>query len=424
MIRMLKQNKLLKVLSLNSFSVGVSFVLGIASTKIVSMFLGATGMALLGSFRNLSTMTRSIATLGINNSLVKLIVENKKDEKELSIIYSTFFWFFLMISALLSLSVLVFANSISEFLFFTNSYSTAIRFYGLVLPLVVINTFWIAIYNGWEKYKKIVVIQLVSNVLIFLFTSLLIYKKQILGAFLSISIGELLAVLVTFLFIRNDKSYFSFSLQRIIDKKYLDVIKKFSSMALLTAVLTPLTLILIRNLIVKEESLANAGIWEAVNRLSGFYMLFFSSGLSMYYLPKLASLNTEVEFVSELKSYFKVFVPLFFFSMVFIYLFRSIILQVCFSKEFSIIEDILIWQLLGDFMRVLTLSFGYQILVKAMVKKYVIIELAFNGSYLLLSIYLMQLFSTEGVLKAYFFANLISLSLVLFMFRNIVFKFK
>lgn len=83
-------------------------------------------------------------------------------------------------------------------------------------------------------------------------------------------------------------------------------------MALLSAVIAPLTLILIRNTIVQNYSINEAGVWDAVNRLSSFYMLFFNTGLSLYYMPKLASLNTDDEFKTELKSYFKTLVPLFF----------------------------------------------------------------------------------------------------------------
>jgi PST family polysaccharide transporter len=93
-LKVIKQNTLLKVLSLNSISVAVSFVLGIFSSKIISVFLGTSGMALTGSFRNFALMIKSVATLGINNSIVKLFVENKEDKKELSVIYSTFFGFF------------------------------------------------------------------------------------------------------------------------------------------------------------------------------------------------------------------------------------------------------------------------------------------------------------------------------------------
>lgn len=407
------------MLSLNSVSMGVSFLLGIISTKIVSVFLGSSGMALLGSFRNFSSMIKSVATLGINNSLVKLFVENQNDKKELSVIYATFFWFFLFVSTFLGITVLIFANFISEFLFFTNSFTNPIRFFGLLLPLMVINSFWLAIYNGLEKFKRIVVIQIISNVLIFSCTAYLIWKDAIAGGLLAVALSELLMVWVTFLFVLKDKRYFQFDLQKVIDKKYLGVIKKFSVMAFLSAVIVPLTLMLIRNFIVDIHSIQDAGIWDATNKLSGFYMMIFSSGLSLYYVPKLASLKTDEEFKVELKFFFKIFVPLFAIVLVVVFLFKGIILNIAFTKEFLKIQEVLIWQLLGDLLKIMTLAFGYQILVKARIKEYIILEIVFNLSYLFLSYYLVKFLSFEGALKAYFYASLILFVLILFMFRKL-----
>ena len=151
-------------MSLNSISVAVSFVLGIISTKIISYFLGTSGMALMGSFRNFSTMLKSMATLGISNSVVKLVVENKEDKRELSVIYSTFFWLFLIVSLVFGCTTLLLAKPISQFLFFTEVYFIPIQFFGLLLPLMVINTFWLAIYNGLEQFKRIIYIQIFSNI--------------------------------------------------------------------------------------------------------------------------------------------------------------------------------------------------------------------------------------------------------------------
>ena len=409
-------------MSLNSISVAVSFVLGVFSSKIISIFLGTPGMALMGSFRNFALMVKSIATLGISNSIVKLFVENKEDKKELSVIYSTFFWLFLLISVVLAIVILLFATPISSFLFYTDSYTNPIRFFGLLLPFMVINTFWLAIYNGLEKYKSIVIIQIISNVIVFAITALLIWKKNILGGLFSIAVGEFFMVVVTFLFVRRDGDYFKFDLQKIMSKKYVKVIRKFSVMALLSAVIVPLTLLLIRKEIVQHYSIHEAGIWDAVNRLSSFYMMFFSSGLSLYYMPKLASIHTEKEFKTELKSYFKIFVPLFLLMLITIYLAKGLILKIAFTEEFSSINKLLIWQLAGDFIRILTLAFGFQIVVKTMMKRYFIGEIAFNLSYFLFSFYLMKKLAVEGVLQAYFYANVFCLVLVLLMFRKLFFK--
>ncbi len=409
-------------MSLNSFSVALSFVLGIFSSKIIAVFLGTSGMALMGSFRNFALMLKSVATLGISNSIVKLFVENKEDKRELSVIYSTFFWIFLFISTALALFVLLFASPISTFLFYTNSYTTPIRFFGLLLPLMVINSFWLAIYNGLEKFKRILLIQIISNVLVFVLTALLIWKKNIFGGLLSVAIGEVLMVLVTFIFVSRQADYFKFDLQKLISKKYFNTIKKFSVMALLTAIIAPLTLLFIRNMIVEKYAIQEAGIWDAVNRLSSFYMIFFSSGLSLYYMPKLASIHTESEFKTELKSYFKVFVPLFLVMLIVIYIAKGIILKLAFTPDFSKVESVLIWQLLGDFFRIMTLAFGFQILVKTMMKRYFLVEIVFNSMYFLLSFYLIKENATEGVLQAYFYTNVFCFLLVLFLFRKLFYS--
>ena len=418
-MKILKQNKLLKILSLNSISVIVSFFLGIASTKIVSVFMGTSGMALLGSFKNFTSMFKSMSTIGISNLVVKLVVENKNDKKELSIIYSTFFWVFLLISVVLGGVVLIFAGFIADFLFFNNKCVIPIQFFGLLLPLVIINAFWMAIYNGLEEFKKIVFVQIISNILVFGLTAFLIWKQNIFGGLLSVALSELIMVIVTFLFVRRDKAYFQFDLKRIISEKYFDAILKFSSMALLSAVIVPMTLMLIRNHIVNQNSIEEAGIWDAVNRLSSFYMMIFSSGLSLYYMPKLASLKTDNEFKDELKSYFKVFVPLFVIMLIVVFLFKGFMIDLAFTPAFSRIKEVLIWQLLGDLLRIMTLAFGYQIVAKAMIKKYLIIEITFNLLYLFLSYYLVRISSFEGALQAYFFANLFLLVLIFYMFRKL-----
>lgn len=419
MISKLKNNALFKVLSLNSVSVGVSFVLGLLSSKIISVFLGPSGMALMGSFRNFTTMIKSIATLGMNTSIVKLIVENKEDKEEVSLIYSTFFGVFLGLAIVLGISVALFSSWISQLIFFNNSYATPIQFFGLMLPLIVINVFWTSVYNSFEKFKHIISIQIISNLIIFATTAYLVWQNNIQGGLLSVVIGEVIMFFVTYLFIRKTFSEFKFDYHQIQLNKYLSVMQRFSIMALLSAVLVPLTLILIRDNIVFVHSIQEAGIWDGVNRLSSFYMLIFNTGISMYYMPKLASLKTDSEFKLELKSYFKTLVPLFIVIVLAIFLLKSYIVQLAFTEEFNKINSILIWQLLGDFFRIMTLAFGFQILVKSMLKRYFIIEIVFNFCFLILAYLWIPSRSSEGVVQAYFAANVLTFLIILFMFRKL-----
>ena len=122
----------------------------------------------------------------------------------------------------------------------------------------------------------------------------------------------------------------------------------------------------------------------------------------------------------ELKSYFKTLVPLFIGMILVILILKSYIIQLAFTEEFNKINSILIWQLLGDFFRIMTLAFGFQILVKSMLKKYFIIEFVFNFSFLILAYLWIPSRSSEGVVQAYLAANVVSFLIILFMFRKLV----
>lgn len=422
MFKFVKKSVLLKVLSINSISIGVSMILGIFSSRIISIFLGTSGMAILGSFRNFSTMTKSISTIGINNSVVRLIVDHKENKEELSKIYSTFFWVFMLFSIFICIVGLLFSNSISYFLFYTKAYSFAIQLFMLSIPFMVINVFWLAIFNGYEKYKSIVLVQIISNVLIFCSTALLIWKNNLLGGLLSITIGEIIFFLVTLYFLNRQKILIDFKIHKTISKNIVSNIKRFSIMALFSAIIAPLTLIIIRKNIVNFYSIEEAGLWDALNRFSNFYMVFFSTGLTMYYMPKLASLKSEFEFKNELKSYFKVLVPLVLLLLSIIYFLKKYIVILAFSSEFSPINDLLIWQLAGDFIKILTLAFGFQVVVKTMLKRYLLIESVFNIAYFGLSYILLEYAGAKAAVQAYFFANCISFLLVIVLFRKMFFN--
>ena len=394
-------------------------MLGFISNKVVAVFLGPSGMALLGNFRNLGAMLKSVATLGISTSLVKLVAENKENKTALSELYATFLSVFIIISSFLAIGVFFFAEAIGQLLFHSNQWTTPIRIVGLSLPLVLLTTFWLAIYNGLEQFKTIVLVQLVSSILVFIVTISLIYFQAIDGAIWAIALSELLMVLATFLFVIKDKRFFQFNFSFLIKKEYLISIQKFSAMALLSAIIVPLTLLLIRNNITAGYSLPEAGLWEATTKLSSFYMDFFNAGLSLYYMPKLASLQTESEFKQELMGYFSTFVPLFLIMLLVLFFVKEWVLELIFTTEFLKIKSVLIWQFLGDFFKILTLAFGYQILVKARHKVYFFLEITFNLSYLLLSLYWIKTRGYEGAIQAYCCASALGFILVLIVFRKL-----
>lgn len=94
----------------------------------------------------------------------------------------------------------------------------------------------------------------------------------------------------------------------------------------------------------------------------------------MYYLPKLSEIQTNKEFKAELIYYFKIFIPIVIVILIVVYLLKHLIITIALTKEFYTIEDIVVWQLIGDFFKIMTLAFGYQLVIKMMIKKYIFVK--------------------------------------------------
>ena len=77
------------------------------TSKLLAVFVGPSGMALVGNLRNFSTSLESISTLGFQNGIVKYVAENKDDKQQLQKTIATVF-----------ISLFVVAIVLSSFLYF------------------------------------------------------------------------------------------------------------------------------------------------------------------------------------------------------------------------------------------------------------------------------------------------------------------
>ena len=80
-----------KLTSLNSLSVIFKIGIGLITSKLLAIYIGPSGMALVGNFRNFLNSIESFSTLGFQNGIIKYTAESKKDEFELKKIVATVF---------------------------------------------------------------------------------------------------------------------------------------------------------------------------------------------------------------------------------------------------------------------------------------------------------------------------------------------
>ena len=418
----INNNVLLRVASLNSVSVFIRIVAGFLTSKAIAIYVGAEGMALIGNLRNFLSSMQAISILGLYEGVVKYVAEFKNNTKELSKSLSTAFYAGFIATVLVSFTCYLQAHSINDYLFSPNyDYAFAIKILALALPFFSLNMFSFSILNGFSKFRIIIVINIIGQILGLAITLFLIWQSRIDGALISVAISESLIFLITLVGIVNQRSLMPLIKVKSISVKFIKRYSSYSVMALFSAILLPLVALAVRTYIIDNVGLKEAGFWEAMTRISKYYLMFISTLLSLYILPRFSEIDSIKEFREEVFNFYKTIIPIFALGLLIIYLSRSLIVSVVLSKEFKPVEDLFFWQLLGDFIKVLSTVIAYQFLAKKMFWHYIITE-AFSVIILYVSsLYFIDLFGVKGVVIAHFVNYVLYFAVILLIFYSSLF---
>lgn len=414
---------LFKVANLNTATIITKIIAGILTSKAIAVFIGVEGMALIGNLRNFLSIIQTFSILGFYNGLVKSISEVKNDAFELSKTLSTAFYLGFFATILLAFYSYYNSEFINNFLFSANyNYAYVIRIMALALPFYALNMFSFSIMNGFSKFKILLIINIIGQVLGLSVTLLLIYQNNIDGALIAAVIAPSLILLITFVGIMNQRSLVS-SVK--ISNVSFEVLKKFGPfaiLALVTAIAIPMVSIVIRNYIIDEVGIKEAGHWEAMQRISDYYLMFINSLITLYFLPRFSEIDTKKEFRKEVFSFYKTTMPIFGIGLILIYLLRSFLVKLIFSDAFEPTQDLFLWQLLGDFVKVLSIVIAYQFIAKKMFLHFIIIQIFLVIIMYLSSIYLIDIYGVKGAVIGHFVSYLMHYGIILLIFGTSLFK--
>jgi PST family polysaccharide transporter len=413
---------LFKVAHLNSATIATKIIAGILTSKAIAVFIGVEGMALIGNLRNFLSAIQSFAILGFYNGFVKTVAKCKDDVLGLSKTISTTYYLGFFSTILMSFLCYYNAEFINDFLFSDNyNYAYVIRVLALALPFYALNMFCFGIMNGFSNYKMLLIINIIGQILGLAVTLYLIYVDNIDGALVAAVIAPSLLFLITLVGIVNRRNLMP---QIKISHVSLSVLKTFAPyavMALVTAIALPFASIMIRNFIIEELGIKQAGYWEAMNRISDYYLMFITSIMTLYIIPRLSEIDSKKEFRKEVFSFYKSVMPIFGIGLLVIYLLRPFVVSLIFTEEFQPVEQLFLWQLLGDFIKVLAIVIAYQFLAKKMFAQFIIIEIFLVVMLYLTSVYLIEIFGLKGAVMGHFISYLMHFLIVLLVFSNSLF---
>lgn len=413
---------LVNVVWLHSATVLTKIVAGFLTTKFIAVFIGAEGLALIGNLRNFLTAVQSFSTVGLYNGMVKFIAEFKNDITKLSKTLSTTYYFGFFAMFLIALLCYFNADFINNVIFSERyNYGYVIKILALALPFYTLNMFSFSIMNGFAKYSFLMVINIIGQIMGLCVTLILIWQDNIDGALISVVISPSLIFLITIVGFVNRKSLISNIKVTSIDFSMLKKLSPFAIMATVSGFALPLVMIGIRNYIISVEGMEAAGFWEAMNRISVYYLMFINSIMALYFLPRFQEIDSKQEFRKEVFDFYKTMIPVFALGLLTIYLLRPFIVALFLTDDFVRVEDLFGWQLLGDFVRILAIVISYQFIAKKMFFHFIITEFFLVLMLYLSSTYFIDLYGVKGANIAHFVSYVMYYIIVLIIFSSSLF---
>ncbi|MCT4706784.1 O-antigen translocase [Enterobacteriaceae bacterium H16N7] len=395
-------SKLFSVTIFTAFLTLFRMISGFIIAKVVAVYTGPSGIAMLGQVQSLITSLNGVVVAPVGSGVVRYTAEHSKNGYDACAKWwqASLHWAFGLVLLIAPITMIL-SGSLSTFLFQTDKYSWVVIVCCLVLPLSVINTALISVINGQQQYKRYVSIGFISVILSTLVMLSLIYFYGLKGALLAVALNSSLAGFVV-LVISCRQPWFKikFWFGRS-DYEKRKAIGSYVIMAIASAIATPLALVLVRNILISYAGWEGAGQWQAVWKISEVYLAIITMGLSTYYLPQLSKLQSIDEVKKEINQTTRAILPLVIFLAVCVYFSRDLIIFILFTDEFKASRDLFGIQLVGDVIKILSWLYAFPMLARGATKWFVFSEIFFATTLVLFSFLFIHYLGLQGANWAY-----------------------
>ena len=410
-------NTVLKITSLNAVVITIRLIVSVFIQRLLAVTVGEAGIASIGQVRNVIAMLTSTSSLGTFNGIVKYVAEYKNNKPELSKVFSTA-TLFIGFGSFISTVILFFgANYFSTYLFNSEGYSYVFQLLAVIVPFIAINRVLNGVVSGLSDYKKYAKIELVGYLFAVLAIVIGLYNSELKGVIVAIAIAPLIQLIILmFVFGKTLKNYIQLKTLKL-NLNYKNKLLAFTLMSFVSTFLLNYVELDIRTLVTEEININEAGYWTAMTFISKNYMVFATGLFTLYVLPKFASIDSKSEFKNEVFNIYKTILPIFALGMIIVYVFRNFIIQIIYP-EFTGMEPLFKWQLLGDFVRLCALVLAHQFLAKRLVKSFIITEIISLVLFFILTKIFIDQYGTEGVVIAHFVRYVIYFIIVVFVIKS------
>jgi PST family polysaccharide transporter len=376
-------------------------VAGLVVIKLVAWFAGPEGVGKLGQFMSLMSLLAVLAGGGISAGIVKYVAEYRHDAQRLSRLLAAALWYALCASILMGCIALLLSRQMAVWLLGDLRYESLIRVLAVAQLGIAMVNYMLAVINGFMDVRRLAFIQVLGSAFSIVMVVWLSQWLHLYGALLALVVSQVLWLLVGLPSWWRSPYFQRGMLRMRFDREMTLRLAAFSVMTITSALLPPLINIAVRNHLAVQFGWGQVGYWQAVSKVSDAYLLFLTTAINIYYLPKLASTHDRESLVLELRNAYRYLLPAVAGLALLVYVLRDWVTRCLFSADFASANALYGPQLIGDVIKVASFILSYVMLAKAMTRLFVVSECVFAVSYLALVYVFTAHFGLIGAMYAF-----------------------
>ncbi|MBY0574140.1 MAG: O-antigen translocase [Undibacterium sp.] len=393
---------LIRTSLLNAIAVGIRMLAMLGINKLLAVLVGPAGYALFGQFQNAITLATSFASGAINTGVTKYTAEYSQDVLQQHKLWRTAGIIAVVMGLTISSLIAFFHQQIALWVFGTSTYQHVFLWLAGSLILFVLNALLMAILNGKKAVKLYVTTNIATSIVTLIATWVLTHVWGLYGALVALCINQSIVFFVTlFLCWRCDWFHWTY-LRGKFDPSMARKLGAYGLMALITAIVVPLSQMAIRTHLTQQFGAVQAGMWQAVTKMSEVYLMLITTTLTVYYLPRLAEIKDSISLRIEIIKVYRFILPLTIVGALLVYVLREHLVRLLFTTEFSQMNQLLAWQLLGDVVKIGSWILGFVMLGRAMTRAYILTEIFFSASLVFITFALSPHLGLQASVIAFF----------------------
>lgn len=406
---------------LTSLHTAVKILSGLALNKVLAIYVGPAGLAIVGQFSNFIGIVTGIASGSTQTGVVKKIAESDSENSRRKV-YSNALLIVLLLSIPSSVGIYFFSEYIAELVFFDKSYDVIVQFSAVSIIFYCLNTYLIAVLNGLRQIKLLTYLNINLSLITLVVGSVLTGIYGVKGAIAGIISVQ---ILVAILFSIQVGAKYGVELiaisKQFIELKSINILIKFGGVTLISGVLSSLTLIFVRSMVIEADSLYMAGIWESASKIGVSFNMLFLTPLVIHYLPIFSKLADIQSIGKEIKKIVLFIVPVSFVIILVVHYFSYEIIVLLFSAEFSPATSILSLVLAAEVFKIIGGLYLASFMANQIFLKPIIVDMVFSIAYVSFVFLGSELGGLDlaTVAQSYFFATMIYCSMTYFFHKTL-----